>query len=266
MCMVPFRTFLQFIKKGSFNTENLPADGYSHTMAILLAFVPDPHLADIECVGIGNVIWRHGSPLGDIASVHVVIDHIRTVLASEHKKDSSRHRVYMMLIGNYGGHMAFAMDPPYCVAYAADYKNTTILPKWHPVNPKTMPSPMTARNMVVRRLLSVPNWELAERKLNCRGLPSHSEGHAFWSQVVSRLSHTMQPHGSLDWFNHLAGDSISDGWTLPSHRSNFSQSPRGSGIVYCQKSGQVEGVRGFKPYQFAWVPATLPSACILQSG
>ena len=33
----------------------------------------------------------------------------------------------MMLIGNYGGHMAFATDPPYCVAYPMDYKNTMIL-------------------------------------------------------------------------------------------------------------------------------------------
>ena len=129
MHAVPFRIFLQFIKKGSFNADNLPVDSYSHTTAILLAFIPDPHLEDIERVGIGNVIQRHGSPLGDIASIHAVIDDICRILAIEHKKDPPWHRAYMMLIGNYGGHMAFATDPPYCVAYAADYKNTTILPK-----------------------------------------------------------------------------------------------------------------------------------------
>ena len=56
MHVVPFCTFLQFIEKGSFNTDNLPADSYSHTTAILLTFIPDPRLADIECMGIGNVI------------------------------------------------------------------------------------------------------------------------------------------------------------------------------------------------------------------
>ena len=56
MHAVSFRTFLQFIKKGSFNPDKLPEDSYSHTMAILLAFIPDPHLMDIECMGIGNVI------------------------------------------------------------------------------------------------------------------------------------------------------------------------------------------------------------------
>ena len=89
--------FLQFIKKGSFNADNLPADGYSHTMAILLAFVPNPHLSDIKRVGIGNVIWRHRSPLGDIASIHSVIDQIRSILATKCKKDSARRRAYMSM-------------------------------------------------------------------------------------------------------------------------------------------------------------------------
>ena len=64
MRVVPFHIFLQFVKKGSFNADNLPADSYSHITAILLAFIPDPHLEDIERVGIGNVIQRRGSPLG----------------------------------------------------------------------------------------------------------------------------------------------------------------------------------------------------------
>ena len=51
-----FRMFLQFIKKGTFNPDNLPVDSYSHTTAILLAFIPDLRLMDIERVGIGNVI------------------------------------------------------------------------------------------------------------------------------------------------------------------------------------------------------------------
>ena len=36
MCAVPFHTFLQFVEKGSINTDNLPADGYSHTRLYFL--------------------------------------------------------------------------------------------------------------------------------------------------------------------------------------------------------------------------------------
>ena len=135
MRAVPVRTFLQFINQGSFNANNLPLDGYSHTTAILLAFIPDMLLMDIERMAIGNMIQRCGSPLGDLSSIPVVMDSIRSVLASEHKKGSLKCRAYMMLIGNYGRHMAFATDPPYCVAYAADYKNTNDPSQWHPVNP-----------------------------------------------------------------------------------------------------------------------------------
>ena len=135
MHMVHLSTFLRFVEQGSFNADNLPLDGCSQTTAILLAFIPDRRLEDIESIAIGNVIRRCGSPLGDISSINMVIESIRSILDTEHKKSPLKCRAYMMLIGNYGGHMAFATDPPYCVAYATDYKNTMILPKWHHVNP-----------------------------------------------------------------------------------------------------------------------------------
>ena len=138
-------------------------------MAILLAFIPNPHLTDIEHVGTGNVIRGYGSPLGGIHSVNMVITHIHMVLASERDKAAPKHRAYMMLIGNYGGHMAFATDPPYCVVYAAEYKNTDDPSKMTFHEPSNHGFTMVASNMVVRRLLSVPNWVPAERKLTTGG-------------------------------------------------------------------------------------------------
>ena len=134
-------------------------------MAILLAFIPDTCLMDIECMVIGNVIQKHGSPLGDLSSIPVVMDSIHSVLACECKTGSLKHRAYIMLIGNYGGHMAFATDPPYCVVDAMDYKNTNDPSKMTPREPLNHAYTMVTSNMVVRRLLSVPNWEPTERKL-----------------------------------------------------------------------------------------------------
>ena len=169
MCVVSFHMFLQFIEKGSFNPDNLPADSYSHTMAIFLAFIPDLRLMDIEHVGIGNIIQRHGSPLGGMHSVDMVISHICMVLAIERDKPATKHRVYMMLIGKYGGHMAFATDPPYSVMYAEEYKHTNNLSKMTFHKPSNHGCVMVASNMVVRRLLSVANWDPAERKLTTGG-------------------------------------------------------------------------------------------------
>ena len=170
MHVVRFQMFLQFVEQGSFNADNLPLDGYSHTMAILLAFLPDPRLEDIECIGINTVIQRHRSPLGDISSINMVIESIRSILTTEHQKSPLKCRAYMMLIGNYGRHMAFATDPPYCVAYAVDYKNTNDPYKMTPHVPLNHMYAMVTSNMVVRRLLSLPNWEPVERKLTvgCR--------------------------------------------------------------------------------------------------
>ena len=68
-----------------------------------------------------------------------------------------------MLIGNYGGHMAFTTEPPYCVAYAADYENQDPS-KMTPHETLNHTYTMVSNNMMVRRLLSVPNWDPAERK------------------------------------------------------------------------------------------------------
>ena len=147
----------------------MPPDGYSQTMAILLAFIPDWHLEDIEVIAISNIIQRCGSPLGDISSINMVIETICSILDTEHKKSPLKHRAYMMLIGNYGGHMAYATDPPYCMVYAVDYKNTSDPSKMTPCEPLNHTYAMVTSNMVVRRLLSLPNWEPVERKLTKGG-------------------------------------------------------------------------------------------------
>ena len=184
MCAIWFSTFLHYVEKGLFNPDYLAPHCCSQTTAILLAFIPDRHVKDIKNIGIGNIIQRCGTPLGDISSISVMIESVRSILKTKGKKDHPKCRAYMVLIGNYGGHMAFATEPPYCVAYAADYQNKE-------------PSKMTLRetlnhtyamvtdNMMVRRLLSVPNWDPTERKHTKGWSSSNPERCAVRPQVVS---------------------------------------------------------------------------------
>ena len=83
-------------------------------------------------------------------SIDMVISHIRTVLAIKHDKPAPKHRVYMILIGNYGGHMAFTTDPPYCVTYAVEYKHTDDPSRMMFCKPSNHGFMMTASNMVVQ--------------------------------------------------------------------------------------------------------------------
>ena len=64
MRAVQFSTFLHYIADGSFNPDKLAPHCCSQTTAILLAFLPDRHIQDIESVGIGCVIRRLGTPMG----------------------------------------------------------------------------------------------------------------------------------------------------------------------------------------------------------
>ena len=203
MCVVHLNTFLRLIEQGSFNADNLPLDGCSRTTAILLAFIPDRCLEDIESVAIGNVIRRCGSPLGDISSINMVIESIHFVLDTERKKSSLKRRAYMMFIGNYGGHMAFATDPPYCVAYAADYKHTSDPSKMTPHEPLNHVYTMVTSNMVVRRLLSLPNWDPSDRKQTKGGhllIPRGVQfGPGLFPEIVIPRNHAGPRIDSIMW-------------------------------------------------------------------
>ena len=122
ICAVHFSTFMQFVEQGHFNADNLSVDGCSQTMAILLAFIPDRHLENIESIGIGNIIWRQGSPIGELSHIKTVI------LPSECQKSLMKHRAYAVLVVNYGRHMAFATDPP-IVLRTPQTTRPVILPK-----------------------------------------------------------------------------------------------------------------------------------------
>ena len=101
--------------------------------------------------------------MGDISSISTMIESVRSILKTEGNKDRPKCGVYMMLIGNYGGHMAFTTEPPYCVAYAADYQNKDPS-KMIPSETLNHMYVMVTNNMMLRRLLSLLNWDPMERK------------------------------------------------------------------------------------------------------
>ena len=172
----------------------------------------------------------------------------------------------MMLIENYGRHMAFTTDPPYCVAYAADYKNTNDPSKMTPREPLNHAYAMVTSNMVVRRLLSVPNWEPTERKLTSgccllilRGVQF---GPKLFPDLVIPCNHVGPLVNSAMWqevpFRTIGPFQATD--------PIFPSPPGDLALFMAEERGQVERVGGFKPSQHTWAPAALPAACILQSG
>ena len=130
----------------------------------------------------------------------MVIDSICSILDTEHQKCLMKRRVYMVLIGNYSGHMAFATDPPYCVAYSADYK-TNVPSQMTPRHTQNHTYAMVTTNMIVRRLLSSPHWEPMVRRqtkghrlLIPRGMQF---GPALFPEIVIPRNHVGPPVDSV---------------------------------------------------------------------
>lgn len=112
------------IANGSFNPEHKAADDHSHTTAILLAFVPDTNLMDIEKVGIRLVVCWCGGSLPTLDSIQKFINNICKDLKNVHELNMLMHHMYVMLIRNYSRHMAFVTDPPFCLMFPREYYNT----------------------------------------------------------------------------------------------------------------------------------------------
>ena len=142
--------------------------------------------------------------------------------------------------------MAFATEPPYCAAYMAEYrdKNPT---RMTPRDPENHWYVTVSEKMIVRQLLSVPNWDPLERKHIMGGrllIPWGVQfGPKLFPELVVLRNHTGPPidpatgHDAPLW----------TGWVLPGCGPHFSRFPRRFGIVHCPRSNPIEGVGDSDP-------------------
>ena len=59
-----------------------------------------------------------------------------------------------MIIGNYGGHLAYAMDPPFCMAYALDFINKNDPSTMTFRNQENHPVSLTGDSLIIHQLLA----------------------------------------------------------------------------------------------------------------
>ena len=113
----------RLVENGSFNPEHMAEGDYSCSMAILLTLNPDAQCKDIESMGIGLIVCWRKAPLGQISSIPHLIRYAHSLMEVEGQSADPIHRMYCMILGNYGRHMAFASDPPFCTVYSLDFIN-----------------------------------------------------------------------------------------------------------------------------------------------
>ena len=94
---------------------------YSRSMAKLVISSPNTQGTALERVGVGLVICGHMALIGQLGNIPHLIKYTHSLMEAEGQSSEPEPRMFCTIMGNYGGHMAFAMDPPFCVTYPLEF-------------------------------------------------------------------------------------------------------------------------------------------------
>ena len=107
MCTVPIPILEKWVENGSFNPECMAESDYSHSRAILIVLNPNAKGMNIESMSIRLIVHRHKAPLGQINTIPHIINYAHFLMEAERQSTEPECRTFYMIMGNYGGHMAF---------------------------------------------------------------------------------------------------------------------------------------------------------------
>ena len=90
---------------------------YSRSMAILVVLSPNAQGTALDSTSIELIVHWHRTPIGQIGNIPHLIKSAHSFMEVEGQFSEPECRMFCTIVGNYGRHMAFATDPPFCVAH-----------------------------------------------------------------------------------------------------------------------------------------------------
>ena len=124
MHTVPITVLEKWAEGGSFNPEHMAEGGYSHTTAILTLLNPNAEGTALESASVGLIVCQCKGPVGHISTIMKLIKYAQSLMEAEGQSSEPMCRTICTIVGNYGRHMAFATDPPFCMAYPLCFVHT----------------------------------------------------------------------------------------------------------------------------------------------
>ena len=122
--------------------------------AILIILTPNTEGTKLTYASVGLVIQQRKGTVGCIKDILRFITCIWSQLKGDRPASANGPKTYCMIVGDYGGPLAFAMEPPFCTAYPlcfADRDDPTRMTFRHPQNhPWSFPIDV----LLVRQLLA----------------------------------------------------------------------------------------------------------------
>ena len=113
----------EWISNGSFNLHHKPNEDCSRTTAILIILTPNTQGTGLTYASVGLIIrWRKG-PVGWIEDIPRLITFIQSQLKGDRLAAPNDRKTYCMIVGDYGGPLAFATELPFCTAYPLSFSD-----------------------------------------------------------------------------------------------------------------------------------------------
>ena len=154
MWTVSIMVLERWVESRCFNLEHMSADDCSHSTAILIVLTPNKQGTVLMYASIGLIVWQRKGPVGQIEDIPKPITYARSQLGEDRPSSPNACKTYCIIVGDYGGSMGFATEPPFCMAYPLSFANRDVpmwMTFWHPQN---HPCSFTADVLLVHQLLA----------------------------------------------------------------------------------------------------------------
>ena len=144
----------RWIANGSFNLERMAEGNYSHSTAILVVLNPNNQGTGLKCASVGLIVqWRNGQ-VGRIDDIPKLIAYTRSQLKGDRHFSDNARKTFCIIVGDYGGSMGFATDPPFCTAYPLSFVDKGDPARMTFWSPQNHPTSFTADVLLVCQLLA----------------------------------------------------------------------------------------------------------------
>ena len=107
----------------SFNPECMAEGYYSHSTTILIVLNLNKQDRVLLSASVGLVVRRCMGPVGQIDDIMKLIMHARSMMKVDRQSSDKSRSKFCIIMGNYGSHIGFATDPPFCTAYPLSFVN-----------------------------------------------------------------------------------------------------------------------------------------------
>ena len=121
---MPVTVLQKWAEGGSFNPECMVEGDYSYSTAILILLNPNVEGTALESASVGLIVHQCKGPVGQISTILKLIKYAHSLMEAEGQSSEPMCRTICTIVGNYGRHMAFAIDPPFCMAYPLHFVDT----------------------------------------------------------------------------------------------------------------------------------------------